>query len=331
MKATISPKLLALVFANSLLLGICVQAAAPREGDDEATFTTIDPPDATFTNSYDINSAGEIVGRYVSADGKTHGYVRSKKGEFTTIDFPGADFTVAPGINARGEIVGMYRLAGEMMTRRHGFLRSRDGRFSTIDFPGANFTSAKGINPRGDIVGEYCMDLLPCMSGLGKNRKHGYLLSGGEFTSIDFPDAIATEAYKINPAGQIVGSYRDSDGKYHAFLLSEGEFTSIDFPGAFETEPGELTGNGGINPRGDIVGGYCDAAPCRVDNGSVHGFLLSEGEFTSIDFPGATWTAAFGINARGDIAGAYTDISGQVHGFLLNRRERDEDDDETIE
>ena len=37
----------------------------------------------------------------------------------------------------------------------------------------------------------------------------------------------------------------------------------------------------GINDAGDIVGAYTDA-----DN-AYHGFLLSGGKFTSIEFPGA--------------------------------------------
>lgn len=38
--------------------------------------------------------------------------------------------------------------------------------------------------------------------------------------------------------------------------------------------------------------------------------------FTTIDYPGATSTAAYGINAAGDIVGGYSDASGS-HGFLL--------------
>lgn len=101
MKATISPKLLAAVFASSLLLPICVQAATPRNENNEATFTSIDLPDSTFTTAVGINARGEIVGRYVSAaDRKTHGFLRSKNAEFTTIDFPGATVTQAYGINS---------------------------------------------------------------------------------------------------------------------------------------------------------------------------------------------------------------------------------------
>lgn len=293
-----------------------VRAAQVREDSGEATFLSIDFPDATVTAALDINPAGEIVGRYVSAvDRNTHGFLRSKDGEFTTIDFPGAVFSVAAGINRHGDIVGQYRLPSDAPTDRHGFLLS-EGQFTTIDFLGARFINALGINARGDIVGRYCT-AVPCVP----EKRHGFLLSGGEFTTIDVPGAIGTNAWKINRQGQIVGGYLGSDGKSHVYLLSEGEFTTIDFPGAFDTAPGG--DNGGINSRGDIVSYYCAAAPC-VDNDSEHGFLLSDGEFTTIDFPGGHGRFAFGINPCGDIVGLYGDASGTNHGFLLTRKESDE-------
>ncbi len=68
----------------------------------------------------------------------------------------------------------------------------------------------------------------------------------------------------------------------------------------------------GINSRGDIVGRYDDA------QGHRHAFLLSEGEFTSFDFPGVADTAAWGINPAGDITGRYVAPDGRSHGFLLS-------------
>jgi hypothetical protein len=93
---------------------------------------------------------------------------------------------------------------------------------------------------------------------------HGYLLSSGDFTSIDFPGATFAAALGINPRGDIVGRYIDADGVTHGYLLRAERFTSIDFPGAIQTEIW------GINPRGDIVGLYVDAG--RV----THGFLRSK-------------------------------------------------------
>jgi uncharacterized membrane protein len=71
------------------------------------TFTTIDPPQPTFTLALDINAPRDIVGNYVTADGKTHGFVLNK-GTFTTIDVPGADLlSEANSMNDAGVIVGI--------------------------------------------------------------------------------------------------------------------------------------------------------------------------------------------------------------------------------
>jgi hypothetical protein len=288
----------------------------------EGTFTAIDVPGATFTAALDINSAGTIVGEYVSAgDGNDHGFLRNRHGNFTTIDFPGANFTHATGINSRGDIVGQYRLRGEPAMVRHGFLLS-GGTFTTFDPPGSVFTNAFGINRHGDIVGRYCT-VLPC--GNMPQNNHGFLFSGGEFSGIDVPGAVGTSAWGINDRGKIVGGYRGTDGKSHVYLLREGQFITIDFPGAVDTAP--LLTKGGINFHGDIVSYYCAFEPCSLDNDSEHGFLLSDGEFTTIDFPGGHATAGFGINARGGIVGPYNDAGGNGHGFLLNPEEPDEDED----
>lgn len=81
--------------------------------------------------------------------------------------------------------------------------------------------------------------------------------------------------------------------------------TTIDFPNAAATSIG-----GGISDRGDIVGSYTDS------NKKTHGFLLSDGVFTTIDVPGAASTLARGINARGDVVGTYVDAAKLTHGFL---------------
>ena len=48
---------------------------------------------------------------------------------------------------------------------------------------------------------------------------------------------------------------------------------------------------------------------------------LSAQQFTTIDFPGAIFTAAdgIGVNPRGDIVGDYVDSSGNGHGFVLSK------------
>src|SRR2546422_944300 len=84
------------------------------------------------------------------------------------------------------------------------------------------------------------------------------------FTPIDVPNATRTDAWGINPAGEITGSYTDAGGKDHPYLLSNGSFTTLDPPFDFSAS---LTH--GITPSGNkIVGCYFDLA------GTMHSLLI---------------------------------------------------------
>jgi uncharacterized membrane protein len=61
----------------------------------------------------------------------------------------------------------------------------------------------------------------------------------------------------------------------------------------------------GINDLGQIVG-----------IAGNNGFLDTGGVFSTIAFPGATFTDAFGINDAGQIVGTYFDSSLHAHGFV---------------
>jgi hypothetical protein len=73
---------------------------------------------------------------------------------------------------------------------------------------------------------------------------HGFLLSQGTFTPIDFPGGFFTSAQGINSRGELVGVYVDTaDG--HGYLLRRGTFTSIDFHGATFTFALNISAEGG--------------------------------------------------------------------------------------
>jgi probable HAF family extracellular repeat protein len=77
---------------------------------------------------------------------------------------------------------------------------------------GTNGTAVSGVNSAGQIVGYY-FD--------GSTRIHGFLYSGGTYTTLDDPLGIrATFASGINDAGQIVGTYADGNGNEHGFLAT---------------------------------------------------------------------------------------------------------------
>jgi uncharacterized membrane protein len=289
---------------------VLASAGAVALAEGTASFAAIDVAGATSTVALDINDSGDIAGSYVAA-GRTRGFLLDRNGQFHWIDVPGAVFTRAAGINNRGEIVGTYRLATDPASVRHGFLLS-EGAFTTIDPPGAVFTNPLGINEWGDISGRFC-STVPCQPE--SPNVHGFLLSDGEYSMTDIPGAKGTNAWKTNARGDVVGAYADADGNKHVFLLGghKRSFVTIDVPGVVDTG----NDNGGINSQRDIVGVYCDTAPCRGASLDAHGFLLSKVHLTTLDFPGAISTNAFGINARGDVVGVYEDGVG-LHGFLLS-------------
>src|SRR5947208_3666288 len=73
-----------------------------------------------------------------------------------------------------------------------------------------------------------------------------------------------------------------------------GAFTTIDFPGALSTG-GNPSNWFRINAEGQIAGGFQDTS------GKTHGFLLTKGNFVTIDYPGAIFSELNQINDRGDI------------------------------
>ena len=94
-------------------------------------------------------------------------------------------------------------------------------------------------------------------------KTHGFLLSDGQFTTIDVPQALGATTWDINPSGTMVGFYTDAKGVLQAYSDRNGDFETLIFPGA-------PTGCAfGIDPQGDIVGQYADT------HGITHGFLLS--------------------------------------------------------
>lgn len=132
-------------------------------------------------------------------------------------------------------------------------------------------TAIGGINPAGDVVGTYT-------DGVG--RQHGFLLSGGRFTTIDVPGSfvgapgnLPSVARGIGPSGDIVGQFTapynpplstsvgfdspaycpsatppQSAACTKGFLYSRGSFAVVLFPG----HPGAIPGR--ILPDGSIYG-----------------------------------------------------------------------------
>lgn len=128
-----------------------------------------------------------------------------------------------------------------------------------------------------------------------------------KFTQIDVPGAHYTSLHYISNRGQIIGV---STGKVPegTFLLSHGIFTRFHVPHA------KMTWLTSINDWGQVIGSFYDAKD------HIHGFLFSQGAYTTIDYPGMKHdTDLAGLNNHGQIIGNWGN-SGfperMVHGFL---------------
>jgi probable HAF family extracellular repeat protein len=239
-----------------------------------------------------VNNAGQIVGWYQEADG--HGFL-DVGGLFTSIDDPLGYDNSASGINNSGQIVGTWvdgnTLNGYLY---NGYLYS-GGVFTPVIDPSATTrTWASGINDSGQICGSY-----EDASGFF----HGFVDTGGSFSTVDDPLGISTLAEGINNAGEIVGYYYDSTWHQHGYLDNGGTFTTIDDP------LGVATAAMGINNTGQIVGWYQVAAGYPD-----HGFLYNGSSFTTIDVPLANGgTEVLGVNDAGVIVGEYTVDTGDYY------------------
>jgi probable HAF family extracellular repeat protein len=150
-------------------------------------------------------------------------------------------------------------------------------------------TSVRGINARGDVVGFY----------VAGGRQHGFLLTDGQFTSLDFPipGVRATIANGINARGEIVGQY---------------------------TAPVHNSGN----PPAEDSPLYC---PSAADPACIKGFYYWRGQFSTVMFPATVdengqthhhpGAIAQRITADGDVYGCLHDhdLGPSMHGAVWTR------------
>jgi len=166
--------------------------------------------------------------------------------------------------------------------------------YTNIDYPGANMTSPTAVNDSGSVVGTY-LD--------SNGNTHGFLYSGGVYTTIDDPEG-TTFPQGINNSGEITGAVAVSLSEDYGFTYVDGVFTTFSYPGG-----NGQTGGQGINNHNEIVGIYT--------TGGTVGFLDNNGSFSTFNYPGADDTFPHAISDSGAIAGFYT-ASTVPFGFVYD-------------
>jgi hypothetical protein len=188
------------------------------------------------------------------------------RGRFHNVNFPTGTPAKPPvdqllGVNNSDIAVGFF-------TNNSGVNRGyeyniRTGRFSRVLPPGASNNNlgasltAAGINNRGDVTGFYNKTSSVVDSFLK--------LHTGQFITLAFPGASATNASGVNDSDEVVGTYTTGSGNsavMHGFVWQGGKFSTVDIGGG-----ATATTVNGVNDEGDLVGFYTDA------KGNTDGFF----------------------------------------------------------
>jgi len=251
--------------------------------------------------------------------------------KYFAFDFPGATITEAFATNDNGKTVGGYCFDGDLgstcappgFSPSHGYVRVYKAgvvTYQAINYPGAFETETIGINNHNLIVGLFDPKHVQGDSGRGFYCQYP-CTAAGDFHTVDFPGATATDLQSVNNLGNIVGvwSTNPSAPVDHGFLysVSTKKFCKIDVP----FTGGSGTNSLGINDSNDVVGSY-------DESGIVTAFVLKSagfpatgkkctGTYSKFVYPqtGVTQTEAQGINNAGVIVGNYLDSSNVSHAF----------------
>jgi hypothetical protein len=226
-------------------------------------------PGSVQTQVTGLNDSGVTVGFAASMNNASlvndnHGFV-DVNGQFRTADFPAGQPASPPadqllGVNDHDIAVGFYT---DAKGSNHGYeYNINSGGFTRVTEPGqagASLTAA-AINNHGDVAGFY--------TGKGGTTDAWLKTAGGQFITLAYPGASATQAFGVNGGDEVVGAYTDGSGKsatMHGFTWAPGRgFSSTDDPQG----PGATTING-VNDHDIAVGFYTDA------KGNTDGFTAT--------------------------------------------------------
>jgi probable HAF family extracellular repeat protein len=302
MKTSFARALLAVCCLSTMLLAATVKYRFSNPGNYPGAVSTTPLAD----------NLTEVGGFYEPPSGNNFGYLENHnklgRERFLSIQPAGSEDSWISGINSHNVAVGGYCMLPQpcdFPQGQHGFTFDH-GKYTTIDYsPVARTAVASsvlfGINDLGQMVGGYCNTSSVCPALAQSAANGGFLYDRGQFRALRYPGAQFTEAYAINNAGQIVGTYDTMNNGPHSYLYQNGAFTNIDFPQSATTSASA------INNKGVVAGFYA------LSDGSVHGFLrYKDGTFVTVDHPNTGSTGIFGINDDSVIVGIWLPPIGQA-------------------
>ena len=282
---------------NSLFIGNTAAQVGDGPGVGSAsenyTFETIEVPGVDFLALTASSDFEDYAGYTKSADGQKDVGFTLINGVFNIYDFPGAQNTYFYALGNDGRAAGYY----EDSEGKHRGIILEDGEFRQYDFPGSVETEIYGISDATGVLTGNFIDA----SGVRRGFTGDIIL--------EFPGATTTFADFVNSAGNMFGSYIDTDGIFQEYAYSaDGRYIAFDLANA-------------ENLEFFYVHGYNDAKT-RVARGKVVGDVTRTYLGTFVDglrelkVPDSVSTEGYNINQDGSVVGFYETSDGRRNGFI---------------
>ena len=279
-----------------LFIFVCfVLAVVPvgASASDGYTFETIDVEGVDYLALTASSDFEDYAGYTKSADGEKEVAFTLIDGVFILYDFPGAQNTYFYALGNDGRAAGYYEDSEGL---HHGVILE-DGEMRQYDFPDAVQTEIYGISDATGVLTGNWIDAAGVRRGFTGD------------TILEFPGATATFADFVNSAGNMFGSYIDTNGIFQEYAYSsDGRYIAFDLANA-------------ENLEFFYVHGYNDAKT-RVARGKVVGDVTRTYLGTFVDglrelkVPGSVSTEGYNINQDGSVVGFYETPDGRRHGFI---------------
>ena len=277
-----------------------------------------DFPGAVETEIYGFSDAtGVLTGSFIDASGVRRGF----SGDII-VEAPDATATFADFVNASGAISGSYIGADGLY---YPYVRTPNGTFAIHDYLDSStleYFFVHGITDTRIIVAR--------ARAIGDIPRSYVGTSQQGLSELQFPGSISTEGWNINQDGSVVGYYDSGDGGRHGFIARPTAETAEKFRDIAYPPPPEFnfTYESIDVPGVDFLALTASsdfedyAGYIRSPDGEKEiAFTLTDGVFTTYDFPGSQNTYFYALGNNGIAAGHYQDSDGLYHGVILENGE----------